>query len=39
VVDENAAHDARGHREEVRAILPLHRLAIDQTDKRLVDER
>ena len=38
-VDEHAAHEAGGHREEVRAILPLHPSDINEPDVNLVDER
>lgn len=39
VVDEDAPHDASGHGEEMRAILPCHGFRIDQPEIRLVDER
>ena len=38
-VDEHAAHQPRGHREEVRAILPLDAPDINQPEVDLVDER
>ena len=38
-VDEHAAHQPGGHREEVRAILPLDAADIDQPKVDLVDER
>ena len=34
VVDEDAAHHASGHREEMRAVVPRDRLPIDQADDR-----
>ncbi len=37
-VDEDPPHQLRGHREEVRAILPAHPLVIDQAQIRLIDE-
>ena len=38
VIDENAAHDARGHREKVRAVLPHDILGVDEPEIGLVDE-
>ena len=38
-VDEHAAHQPGGHREEVRAILPLDAADINQLEVDLVDER
>ena len=38
-IHQNAPHEARGHREEVHAILPLDLLDFDQPEIRLVDER
>ena len=39
VVHEDAAHHASGHGEEMRAVVPLDRLPVDQADVGLVDER
>jgi hypothetical protein len=39
VVHEDAAHDAGGHGEEMRAVLPRDGLRIDQPQIGLVDER
>ena len=39
VVHEDAAHHARGHGEEMRAVVPRDRLPVDQADVGLVDER
>ena len=39
VVDEDAPHETGRHREEVRAILPVDLLDVDQAQVRLVDER
>jgi len=36
MLHENAPHQLGGHREEVRAILPLHPPAIHQPDVRFV---
>ena len=36
---ENATHQLRGDGEEVRSILPLHPLVVDQADVGLVDQR
>ena len=38
-VDENPPHQSRRHREEVRAVLPMHLLHFDEPEVRLVDER
>ena len=38
-VDEHPAHQAGGHREKVRAILPLDPMNINQPEIDLVDER
>jgi len=38
-IDEDAPHQPRRHREEVRAVLPAHVLDVEQTDGGLVDER
>ena len=38
-VDENPPHQPRGHREEMRAILPLHLPYVDEPDKGFVDQR
>jgi hypothetical protein len=38
VIDEHAAHHARGHREEVRAVLPAHAAQLHKAEVRLVDE-
>ena len=37
-IHQHAAHQASGHREEVRAILPLDATDINQPDVDLVDE-
>ena len=39
VVYEDAPHDASGHGEEMRAIVPRHGFRINQPEIRLVDER
>jgi hypothetical protein len=39
VIDEDAAHQLRGHAEEMRAVLPPDVALVDQLDERLVDER
>ena len=39
VVHEDATHDASGHREEMRAVVPRDGLRVDQPEIRLVDER
>ena len=39
MVHQDAAHQPRGHREEVRAVLPRHVVRIDQPQIGLVDER
>jgi hypothetical protein len=39
VVNENAAHQRRGHGEEMRAILPLHAIELDDPQVGFVDER
>ena len=39
MIDQDAPHDARRHREEVRAILPRDVLHVDQPQVRLVDQR
>jgi hypothetical protein len=36
-VDEDAAHQPRGDCKEVRAVPPLHLLAVDQTDEDFAD--
>ena len=38
-VHQNAPHEARGHRKEMRAILPLDLLDFDQPEIRLIDQR
>ena len=38
VVDEDAAHGLRRHRQEMGAILPLHALVIDQPQIGFVDQ-
>jgi hypothetical protein len=38
-IDEHAAHQASGHREKVRAILPLDPTNIHQPEIDLMDER
>jgi hypothetical protein len=38
MVDQDAAHETRRKREEVRAILPLNAPQIDQADERFVDQ-
>ena len=38
-IHEHAAHHTGRHREEMRAILPLHVTDIDELEVRLVDER
>ncbi len=38
MLDQDAAHDLRGHREEMGAILPLHPRVVDQPQVGLVDE-
>jgi hypothetical protein len=39
MVDKNATHDASGHREKVRAVVPRNVLGVDQSQIRLIDER
>ena len=39
VVDEDAPHHRRRHREEVGAVAPLEAIDIDQPQIRFVDER
>jgi hypothetical protein len=39
VVDQNAPHETRGQRQEVRAILPAYATKIDQSNEGFVDER
>src|SRR5215207_6612199 len=39
VVEQDASHDLRGDGEEVRAVLPVHALLVDEPEVRLVDER
>ena len=39
MVHEDAPHHASGHREEMRAVLPLDVFGVDQPQIRLVDER
>ena len=39
MVHEDATHDAGGDGQEMRAVVPLDRLAVDQANIRLVDER
>ena len=38
MVDEDAAHHTSRYREEMRAVLPLDRFAVDQADIGFVDE-
>jgi hypothetical protein len=37
-VDQNPPHEARSHREEMRPVMPLHLLDVDQSKVGLVDE-
>src|SRR6185436_19211706 len=39
MVDQNAAHQLRGYREEVSAVLPLHLTLFDQPHISLINER
>ena len=39
MVDQNAPHETRGQRQEVRAILPANATKIDQSNEGFVDER
>jgi hypothetical protein len=39
MVDEDASHHLCGYAEELRTVLPVHRLLIDQTQVSFVDER
>jgi len=39
VIDEDAPHHPRSHGEEMSPVVPCHRLRIDQSQIRLVDER
>ena len=39
VVHEDAPHNASGYREEMRAVMPLNGLPVNQPDICLVDER
>ena len=38
-VHEHPAHDPRGHREKVKAVLPVHPPCVDEPEVRLVHER
>jgi len=38
VIDENAAHEARGQRQEMCAILPADAAKVDEPNESLVDE-
>jgi hypothetical protein len=38
VVDENPAHHAGRYREEMGAVLPRHRFAVDETEICLIDQ-
>ena len=39
MVDEDAAHHASSHGEEMRPVLPGNSLSVDKTDIHLIDER
>lgn len=37
-IDENSSHRSRGHREEMRSVLPLNLIHVDQPEIRFIHE-